>query len=92
MMTRKTITFVGIAGAYWIAPLLTPQTKQTPLPNPINTTVCEVLGNSQRFDAASAVVTFAPLWQRDSPASCSVASGTVPLNALFIPASGSSPS
>jgi hypothetical protein len=42
--------------------------------------------------AASAVVTFAPLWQRDSPASCSVASGTVPLNALFIPASGSSPS
>ncbi len=50
MMSRKTIPFVGIAGAYWIAPLLTPQTKQTPLPNPINTTVCEVVGDSQRFD------------------------------------------
>ena len=49
-MSRKTITLVGVVGAYWIAPLLTAQTKQASLPNPINTTVCEIVGNSQRFD------------------------------------------
>jgi hypothetical protein len=35
--------------------------------------------------AASSVVTFAPLRHRDSPARDSVASGTVPLDGLFLP-------
>jgi hypothetical protein len=50
MLRRKIITFVSIAGAYCIAPSLRAQTKQTPVPNPIDTTVCEVVGDSQRFD------------------------------------------
>jgi hypothetical protein len=49
-MRRRTITFVSIAGAYCIAPFLGAQTKQNSLPSPINTTVCEVAGDSQRFD------------------------------------------
>jgi hypothetical protein len=37
--------------------------------------------------AASPIVTFAPFGQGDSPAGGSVASGTVPLDGLFLPGS-----
>jgi hypothetical protein len=51
MMRRKIInTLISFAGAYCIAPLLHAQRKQTPLPSPIDTTVCEGVGDGQRFD------------------------------------------
>jgi hypothetical protein len=41
MMPRKAITFVTITGAYCVVPVPGAQTKQAPLPSPIDTTVCE---------------------------------------------------
>jgi len=49
-MRRKTITYISVAGAYFTAPFLCSQTMQTQLPSPLETTLCEVVGNSQRFD------------------------------------------
>jgi hypothetical protein len=51
-MIRRTIAskFLSIVGISCVAPFLYAQTKRAESPKPIETTVCDIVADSQRFD------------------------------------------